>query len=100
MQIKVVLGWYLRTYVLKAIEEIFSDVLLGYKGKLSWISSRRCNHFFAGIVLKCLDEARIGEELIKEFKEKNADKHKALKDAQKELQKKIRETRQTGDRRE
>ena len=39
------------------------------------------------------------EEMIKEFKEKNADKHKALKEAQKELQKKIRETKQTGDRR-
>lgn len=42
-------------------------------------------------------EAR--EDMIKEFKEKNADKHKALKEAQKELQKKIRETKQTGDRR-
>jgi len=38
-------------------------------------------------------------ELIKEFKQANADKHKAVKEAQKELQKKIRETKQDGDRR-
>ncbi len=38
-------------------------------------------------------------KLIKEFKETNAEKHKAIKDAQKELQKKIRETKQDGDRR-
>jgi hypothetical protein len=40
------------------------------------------------------------EEVIKDFKEKNADKHKAIKDAQKELQKQIRELKQTGDRRQ
>jgi len=39
-------------------------------------------------------------DLIKEFKQANADKHKAVKNAQKELQKEIRETRQTGDRRQ
>jgi len=39
------------------------------------------------------------EELIKNFKEANADKHKAIKDAQKELQKEIREIKQDGDRR-
>ena len=39
-------------------------------------------------------------ELIKDFKESNADKHKAVKNAQKELQKEIRQTKQTGDRRQ
>jgi hypothetical protein len=39
-------------------------------------------------------------ELIKLFKQGNADKHKAVKNAQKELQKEIREKVQTGDRRE
>ena len=39
-------------------------------------------------------------DLIKEFKQANADKHKAVKEAQKELQKEIREKVQTGDRRE
>ena len=38
-------------------------------------------------------------ELIKEFKQANADKHKAVKEAQKELQKEIREIKQDGDRR-
>jgi hypothetical protein len=40
------------------------------------------------------------EELIKSFKEANAAKHQALKVAQKELQQKIRETKQEGDRRQ
>ena len=40
------------------------------------------------------------EEVIKDFKEKNADKHKAIKDAQKELQKEIRKLKQTGERRQ
>jgi len=39
-------------------------------------------------------------ELVKEFKEANADKHRAVKEAQKELQKEIRQKIQTGDRRE
>ena len=39
-------------------------------------------------------------DLIKEFKQANADKHKAVKEAQKELQKEIREKVQTGERRE
>ena len=38
-------------------------------------------------------------ELIKLFKQENADKHQAIKDAQKELQKQIREQKQDGDRR-
>ena len=38
-------------------------------------------------------------DLIKEFKQANADKHKAVKNAQKALQKEIRETKQDGDRR-
>jgi hypothetical protein len=38
-------------------------------------------------------------DLIKEFKQANADKHKAVKAAQKELQKEIRETKQDGPRR-
>jgi len=37
--------------------------------------------------------------MIKEFKETNAEKHQAIKEAQKELQKEIRETTQDGDRR-
>jgi len=40
------------------------------------------------------------EELVKEFKEANAEKHKALKDAQKEIQKEMRELKQTGARRQ
>jgi len=40
------------------------------------------------------------ENLVREFKEANADKHKALKEAQKELQKQIREIKQQGDRRQ
>ena len=40
------------------------------------------------------------EKLVKEFKEANAEKHKALKEAQKELQKQIREIKQEGDRRQ
>jgi hypothetical protein len=43
-------------------------------------------------------EQRVG--LIKEFKQANADKHKAVKEAQKELQKEIRSKIQSGDRRE
>lgn len=39
------------------------------------------------------------DKLIQEFKETNAEKHRAIKEAQKELQKKIRETKQDGDRR-
>jgi cell division protein ZapA (FtsZ GTPase activity inhibitor) len=39
------------------------------------------------------------EELIKEFKELNAEKHQALKNAQKEVQKEIRQTKQDGARR-
>jgi hypothetical protein len=39
-------------------------------------------------------------ELVKEFKEANADKHRAVKEAQKELQKEIRQKIQTGERRE
>jgi hypothetical protein len=39
------------------------------------------------------------DDLIKNFREANAEKHKALKAAQKELQKKIRETKQEGARR-
>ena len=38
-------------------------------------------------------------DLIKEFKQANADKHKAVKEAQKELQKEIREIKQDGVRR-
>ena len=38
-------------------------------------------------------------ELIKLFKQENADRHNAVKLAQKELQKEIRETKQDGDRR-
>jgi hypothetical protein len=40
------------------------------------------------------------DELIKDFKEKNADKHLALKEAQKEVQKEMRELKQTGARRQ
>ena len=39
------------------------------------------------------------DSLIKEFKETNAEKHKALKEAQKELQQKIRQIQQDGARR-
>jgi Ca2+-binding EF-hand superfamily protein len=39
-------------------------------------------------------------QLVKEFKEANADNHKALKEAQKELQKQIREIKQEGERRQ
>jgi hypothetical protein len=39
------------------------------------------------------------DELVREFKDANAEKHRAIKEAQKELQEKIRETKQDGDRR-
>ena len=39
------------------------------------------------------------DQMIKEFKEANAEKHNAIKEAQKALQKEIREIKQDGDRR-